>query len=273
MTHSYYRLAYGAGVTTAVTAPVPSGFLAGLGTAFSVAASHKLEQGALVQSITAVHVGVYHGGPLSVSSQITTLRRLLAGGGAGEVGMWFQSISKGTTTLVIDVEEADIIASIISVKTEIEESTGVKLKITLSGASEAHILARELAQADVGVIVKPSRPYPSSWGQRRLMRGPPLTPETAIAFLMRQNVTVGLGVDELWSCRNTRFDAAWAAIDAMGAISREQAYAIVTTNLEKLLGVDVSSEDLVATRAGGLLDFTSEVVAVISPVRGSVDLF
>ena len=123
------------------------------------------------------------------------------------------------------------------------------------------------------------------------MRGPPLSPESAIAFLIRHNVTVGLGVDELWSCRNTRFDVAWvcvlallrliaqlvlhqqAAIDAMGGISREQAYAIVTSNLEKLLGVDESGENLVATRAGGLLDFTSEVVAVINPARSSVDIF
>ena len=53
--------------------------------------------------------------------------------------------------------------------------------------------------------------------------------------------------------------------------------AIASTNIEKLLGgkVEASAEqlgDLVATEGGDLLDFTSKVVAVISPRRGFVDL-
>ena len=71
------RLAYRAGVTTAVSAPVTYGFLAGLGVAFSTGATNKLEHGAVIRPITAlhVHVGSAHGA--SVSTQIATLRKLL----------------------------------------------------------------------------------------------------------------------------------------------------------------------------------------------------
>jgi hypothetical protein len=51
--------------------------------------------------------------------------------------------------------------------------------------------------------------------------------------------------------------------------------ALGSTNLEKLLGVDVTAQsnfDLVATENGDLLDFESKVVAVLSSRRGAVDL-
>lgn len=57
-------------------------------------------------------------------------------------------------------------------------------------------------------------------------------------------------------------------------MSKEEAFAIGSVNLQKLLGAEVSSEemDLVATRGGDLLELSSKVVAVISPTRGSVNL-
>lgn len=75
-----YRLAYRAGVTTAISAPVSYGFLAGLGVAFSTGARHKLEEGAVVRPVTALHVHVGPGQGASVSTQIAALRRLLIGG-------------------------------------------------------------------------------------------------------------------------------------------------------------------------------------------------
>jgi len=42
------------------------------------------------------------------------------------------------------------------------------LKMTITGASEAHILAAEIASAGIGVIVNPSRPFPTRWEDRRM---------------------------------------------------------------------------------------------------------
>lgn len=72
-----YRLAYRAGVTAAISAPVSDSFLAGLSVAFSTGANHKLEHGAVVRSVTALHVHVGPGQKASVSTQIATLRKLL----------------------------------------------------------------------------------------------------------------------------------------------------------------------------------------------------
>ena len=66
-----------------------------------------------------------------------------------------------------------------------------------------------------------------------------------------------------------------AAIEAGGEISKEEAFGLGSINIEKLLGVSRSPErmDLVATRGGDLLNFGSEVVAVISPASELVNLF
>ena len=58
-------------------------------------------------------------------------------------------------------------------------------------------------------------------------------------------------------------------------MSESQAIALASSNLEKLLGInaDEAELDLVVTVGGGLLDFESKVVGVISPSRKVVDLF
>lgn len=65
-----------------------------------------------------------------------------------------------------------------------------------------------------------------------------------------------------------------AALEAHGEISKTEALALASVNLEKLLGVNVGplQSDLVATRGGTLLDFSSRVVSIISSARGFVDL-
>ena len=66
-----------------------------------------------------------------------------------------------------------------------------------------------------------------------------------------------------------------AALESPKEITRTQALALASTNLEKLLGLNVEPElsDLVATEYGDLLDFGSKVVGVIAPRKGAVDLF
>lgn len=71
-------LAYRAGVTRGISAPSHRRFFSGFGTAFSLGARHRLEDGAVVQEETALHVAVRHfGSTPSVSTQIATLRQLL----------------------------------------------------------------------------------------------------------------------------------------------------------------------------------------------------
>ncbi|KAN0129749.1 carbohydrate esterase family 9 protein [Lactarius tabidus] len=274
-------LAYRAGVTKAIVAPIHTGFYSGLGTSFSTGATHKLDNGAVTQEITALHVSVGHfGRKPSISTQIAVLRGLLLklpDDSSADASKPFRDAARGLIPIVVEAYSADVIATLILLKKEVEEKTGATIKMTVVGATEAHLLVKEIAKANIGIIFKPSRPFPTGWEQRRMIPGPPLSEETEIALFLAHNVTVGIGIEEAWSARNTRFDVGWAALEAGGRISKVQALALASTNLEVLLGGDVEgawrTSDLVATHGGDLFSFESKVVGILSPRRGFVDLF
>lgn len=69
------------------------------------------------------------------------------------------TVTQGTLPLVVEADSADIIATIIQLKGDIEVQTGIPLKVVISGGAESHIVAKELGEASVGVILKPPRPY------------------------------------------------------------------------------------------------------------------
>lgn len=259
-------LAYRAGVTSAVTAPASKGLVAGLSTVFSTGAAHGLQGGAVVQDVAALHVSIgrrWSGSP-SVSTQVAALRNLLLHSNEGTP---FDQAAKGEIPLVVETTNVDIIVSLLKLKAQVDTYTGSNIRLVVSGAAEAHVLSKELAAAGVGVIVSPSRPFPEDWQSRRILPGPPLTNDSIISTLLDHGVTVGIGILEPWSARNTRFDIAWAALESGGKISKTQALALASTNLEKLLGAPVQ-EDLIVTRGGTILDFESKVVGVISQWRG-----
>lgn len=204
---------------------------------------------------------------------------------------------KGRIPLVVTVDKADHMASLLVLKTEVEKKTGKTLRMAFARAAEAHLLAKEIAAADVGVILLRPRPYPYTYDEQRLVPGPPLTEETSISVLLGKNVTVAIGVLEEWQARNTRFDVGWvrnafshrdgsvgtsitdylsfifplsqAALEAFGKINKEQAMALATTNLEKILDIKPHG-DLVAYQGGDLMDMQSKVVAVLSEEQGEV---
>ena len=76
---------------------------------------------------------------------------------------------KGSTPLVVETHSADVIATLIGLKSEIENANGgFPLRLTISGASETHVLAKELGAASVGVVLNPVRQFPKSWERRRM---------------------------------------------------------------------------------------------------------
>ncbi|KAF9241518.1 carbohydrate esterase family 9 protein [Melanogaster broomeanus] len=265
--------AYRFGVTSAITAPSSTGFLAGLSTHFSLGVDHALKEGAIINKVAGLHVAISHAiVPPSISTQIATLRRLLLHPTEGD---YFANVAMGHIPIVIQAHSADIIATLINLKTEVENATGCPIKMTITGASEAHILAHELSHADIGVILNPARPFPSSWEAQRILPGPPLTEETAISKLVAHGVTVAIGIIESWDARNLRFDLAWAALEAGGKISRAQAIKMASVNLEKLLTGSAQSgeiSDLIALEGGSIFDLDSKVVAIVSPRQHSVSL-
>lgn len=75
---------------------------------------------------------------------------------------------QGKFRIVVEAESADVIATLIVLKREVEEKTGARIQMTIAGATEAHLLAKELAAAKIGVVLVPSRPFPATWEQKRM---------------------------------------------------------------------------------------------------------
>ncbi|KIJ23864.1 hypothetical protein M422DRAFT_62391 [Sphaerobolus stellatus SS14] len=198
-------LAYRAGVTTAVTPPTGYGFAKGISAAFHTGATNALEKGAIIQEIAAFHVGINKAGAASVSTQIAALRNLLL---SSAVIAHVASV-QGEIPIVVHVENADIMATLLRLKDEIEAQTGGKLRLSFAGAAEAWRLALAIGKADVGVILTPSRSFPATWDQRRILPGPPLTYDTPLTVLFKNNVTVAIGSENEYDARNIRFDLAW----------------------------------------------------------------
>ena len=69
---------------------------------------------------------------------------------------------------MIAVESADAIASLIRLKAEVEEDLETTIKFVFAGATEAHLLAKEIGESGAGVIIAPTRPFPHSWEERRM---------------------------------------------------------------------------------------------------------
>lgn len=70
--------------------------------------------------------------------------------------------------MVVEADNADIIATLVALKREVERTYKSKVKLTISGGVEAYLLAKELSRANVGVIQVPARPFPAVWEQRRM---------------------------------------------------------------------------------------------------------
>ncbi|KAJ8523536.1 hypothetical protein ONZ45_g113 [Pleurotus djamor] len=282
-------MAYRSGVTLATSSLMKATFaqgspvIAGLSTTFRTGFPHAMEQGAIVQTVTALHVRLgkpapfASGASVAVSEQIAGLRRLLTGwvDERTETGQWFRQASEGVIPLVVEVHSADIMAALLMMKTEIEDRKGSFMRLIFSGATEAHLLAHEISRASVGVILSPSRPFPSTWEDRRILPGPPLSNDTAIFKLVDAGVKVGIGIKDPWDARDTRFEVSMAAKESRGRIGLRQAHAFASTNLEQMLGVwpaDSEHGDLVVYSGGSATELSSKVVAVISQQRGQVEL-
>lgn len=67
-----------------------------------------------------------------------------------------------------------------------------------------------------------------------------------------------------------------AALESNGTISKSQALALASTNIHKALGLRrslFSIPDLVLYQGGGVLDFASKPVGVITAEAGFVEMF
>ncbi|TXT04247.1 hypothetical protein VHUM_04245 [Vanrija humicola] len=277
-------MAYREGTTTGVSWPGslgPARFIAGVSFSFSTSAPHPLAAGAIGTARAALQLTLDEEGAdnnPSISTKLGVLRRLLRQKGAAEdneLGRAFEDAAAGRLRLVVTANSADHIGALVRIKRDIAPA----LKLTIFGGAEAYMLADELARAHIGVVVAPARSFPYEWSSRRLLPGPPLSNLTLPAFLHAHGVKVGLGLSGIVassSTRLTRFEAAWAYANAPHVFSKRDAIALVTTNLEELLGLNdggskAASSGIVAYE-GDFFSLHARVRGVVTAGGSSIDL-
>ncbi|KAL1409547.1 hypothetical protein Q8F55_003531 [Vanrija albida] len=265
-------MAYREGTTTGVSWPgtlVSPRFIAGVSFSFSTSAPHPLARGAITTPRAALHLnldGEEADNNPSVSTKLAVLRRLLRQKGVSEdneLGRAFEDAATGKLRLVVGANSADHIGALLRIKRDVAPA----LKLTIFGGAESYMLADELARAHIGVVVAPGRAFPYEWVSRRLLPGPPLSNFTLPAFLHAHGVKVGLGLAGIVassSTRLTRFEAAWAYANAPHVFSKRDAIALVTTNLEELLGLNDGAE----VASTGLVAYEGDFFSLHARVRG-----
>ncbi|CAI4213310.1 unnamed protein product [Parascedosporium putredinis] len=232
------------GVTRAISAPrfIGPGTHHGTSVEFLTGAVTQLDQGAVIHRDAAVHYTLdlsakRVGSTPSMSAAISVLRDKLldAVDAMGEQssnrserkseGAFLRRVVIGDLALAITAHSADIIASLLTVKADVEAAIArlgrdSKLRLTIIGGAEAHLVADKLAAAGA-------------------LTGAPLTEHTAVDVLLRAGVTTALGLEEDWVVRDLGVLASVAFNNGEGRLNETGAFDLVSRNVYELLGLPV----------------------------------
>ncbi|KAH7216662.1 hypothetical protein BKA60DRAFT_492196 [Fusarium oxysporum] len=283
------------GVTRAVSAPVFVGGATHFGTSvgFLTSALTTLEEGAVFAPDLAVHytLDLNVRGSTSYSAAFGGLRnKLLTAATTPEPASnpfseaaYLKKVISGEQVLALTINSADGIATALRIKSEIEgvlttadSSKRVGgLKLAIIGGAEAHLLAKELGEAGVGVILSPLQAKGESWDSRRALTGAPLTNGTTIDALVDAGVVAAIGLQEDWELRDLGFAAGTAFKNGGGRLNEKEAIDLVSSNIYKILGADEKSakgSGHFMVTEGSPLEIGSRIKAV-GHGRGDVSVF
>jgi imidazolonepropionase-like amidohydrolase len=244
--------AYQYGVTRAISAPTFRGSFSHFGTSvgFETGALHTLQDGAVFADDVAVHYTLdgesKAGGEGSVSAALGALRtKLLKAARAAEnstegLGVeesFLHEVVHGRKPLVFTVHSADGIASALRLKKEVETVSNSSITMAVIGGGESHLVATELAAANVGVVLAPMFAYRVLWDHRRALTGAPLTNGTAVDLLAAAGVKVAVGLEEDWLVRDMGLLAGIVCKNSGGNIAEREALDMVSSNVYEMLGM------------------------------------
>ncbi|KAK5108734.1 hypothetical protein LTR62_007881 [Meristemomyces frigidus] len=266
--------AYRHGVTHAISAPAyKDGGHKGVSACFATGAGHKLEKGAVCGDGIALHytltLAAKGGKTPSISTVIEALKAKLisatkaADNNTDPEELALRGVVNGSLPLVITVHSADTIASLLALKADLDATTASHLRLIIYGGAESHLLASELALANVSVILAPLQPYAQTWDQRGSLPGAPLTNGTAIDILHAAGVKLGISVTEDWETRDLDLMAGIAHANSGGRISEKEAVGMVSRNIYEILGME--GED------GGFLVYEGHPLGIGGRVKAVAD--
>ncbi|KUJ07432.1 composite domain of metallo-dependent hydrolase [Mollisia scopiformis] len=255
------------GVTRAITAPKSRGFQGGVSVAIKTSGKKNTLNGGLVKDEVALHFKVGSASKSdklpTISSAVAKLRQFLAESKAKDD--IFGRAANGSIPLVVHVENEYDIMSLIKIKQE-----RPALDLVIMGGGGAHLVADEIASANISVILTENRGAPDTFEKINTLPGPPLS-KMAAEVLANAGVKFGLAIEGESDSHihNLPLEAAWAAKYA--GLSSNDAINLVSRNIEQILSLDVKedSRDFVIYE-GNPLEFGASVVLSIDGDDGMV---
>lgn len=248
------------GVTRAISAPLgdASGFVQGVSVEFLTSGKKSLTKGGIVQGDVALHLNLgdaTKSSEGSVSNGIRNLRKMLEDGKGKHNETVYGRVAAGSLPLVVQCNNKYDMGQLLLVKEDFPETN-----IVILGGKEAPYVAKELAAANISVILTENRPAPDAFRDKDAVVGPPLTRSIA-SYLKEAGVTFALAIYEPSMPVDYRIhdlgpEAGWAAKYAH--LSQEETVRLVTSNVESILGLE-KSKDLVVFE-GTPLSYGASVV-------------
>eukprot|EP01119_Soliformovum_irregulare_P019141 TRINITY_DN6005_c0_g3_i1.p1 TRINITY_DN6005_c0_g3~~TRINITY_DN6005_c0_g3_i1.p1 ORF type:complete len:897 (+),score=188.82 TRINITY_DN6005_c0_g3_i1:43-2691(+) len=245
------------GVTLSITAGMGHVVLGGAVSAFGLQADF-VREGAW-QDIVGLAVTIGAGSKVaaspanSISGQFSMLRSYLDSNATDN--SMLSLYRSGQIPMVAYMHQADDISTLLHIKKENDAKYSLNTSLVIVGGAEAHLLAQQLGEASVTVVLAPPRCVPANWEQRRCNRG-------SIGILHKAGVNVVLGTEDPGSSRNLRWEAG-LALDQ--GITWKEAVDMITVNARKAFSLPMSIITVgtpcnVVLYSGDPLHFGSEVL-------------
>ncbi|KAK2003632.1 hypothetical protein LX36DRAFT_624670 [Colletotrichum falcatum] len=236
------------GITRAITPPLgddAGGFVNGVSVGILTRAGRNLLDGGVFRPEVALHVTIddkARAGVGTVSTAVKKLRKILADGRGRHNETTFGEAASGRLPLVINANNHWDIQQIINIKKDFADAD-----IVIQGGAEAPLVALELAESQIPVILTETRPAPSSFRHRDAVVGPPLTPSVA-RVLSEAGVYFAVAIvanimPADYRIHDLALEAAWAAKYA--GLGNKEAVRLVSSNVEDILGLPRSSDIVV----------------------------
>ncbi|KAK8136627.1 hypothetical protein PG984_004567 [Apiospora sp. TS-2023a] len=233
------------GVTRVITPPElgSDGMLQGVSVGLRTSGTRTLLDGGIFRDDVGLHVVIGDANKVqgSVSQAIQALRPILRDNkGKGNVSA-YGLVADGQMPLLVSVVNLAATQQIIAIKRDFP-----KVNIVLNGGHAAPLVAKELAEAGIPVILSATRPGFATWEGKDYLVGPPLTRSPA-SILSEAGVLYAVAVkgdipEGDSRIQSLSLEAAWAAKYA--GLSDREAVRLVSRNVEAILGLE-PSRDLV----------------------------
>ncbi|KAI8972131.1 hypothetical protein BDB01DRAFT_750183 [Pilobolus umbonatus] len=260
--------AYKGGILTTISSPVSNNIIMGISVAFKTGAQSILQRDTLVSSAAALHIQIGDSAKSpsfpTISSQISFLRRLFTEN--SRLDNHYGHVAQGKLPLIVMVNNKDEIASLILLKKNVIPNA----TMAIMGGAEAHLLAKQLAESNIPVILRPHLCTPQQFDSQHCMTGAPLTDGLGAHILHAHGVKLGVGVSDDGSARNLAWYAGWLSVTSDHQITESDAIRFVTSHLQDIFGLTKAEDDHqeFVVWSGSPLDMESRVVMTYDPKQG-----